>query len=85
MSYLELYETILKPWASVNDIKIIAHCGRDNATRIRNGIQKEILKTGKKIPYGKTKVVPTKMVIDYVGIDLDYVLTMAKTEKLLRT
>ena len=37
------------------------------------------------IPYGKTKVVPTKMVIDYVGIDLDYVLTMAKTEKLLRT
>lgn len=81
MSYLQLCETITKPWSNANDIKKIAQCGRDNAVKIREAIQKEIIKSGKNIPYGKTKYVPTKMVIDYVGLDLNYIFDMAKSEK----
>ena len=44
MSYLELYKIILKPWASINEIRLIANCGRDSAIKIRNTIQNKIIK-----------------------------------------
>ena len=72
MSYLELFKIISKPWASIKEISLIANCGRDTAIRIRNNIENEIIKDGKRIPKSKTIVVPTKKVIEYLGLDLDY-------------
>lgn len=80
MSYLELYQLISKPWASIKEIGLIANCGRDSAIKIRNMIEQEIIKDGKKLPNGKTIVVPTKKVIEYLGLDLDYIVSMANTE-----
>ena len=80
MSYLELFKIISKPWASIKEISLIANCGRDTAIKIRNKIEEEIIKDGKKLPKGKTIVVPTKKVIEYLGLDLDYIVNMADTE-----
>ena len=80
MSYLELYQLISKPWASVKEISLIANCGRDSAIKIRNMIEQEIIKDGKRLPIGKTIVVPTKKVIEFLGLDLDYIVCMANTE-----
>ena len=43
-------------------------------------IEDEIIKDGKKLPNGKTIVVPTKKVIEYLGLDLDYIINMANIE-----
>ena len=80
MSYLELYQLISKPRASVKEISLIANCGRDSAIKIRNMIEQEIIKDGKRLPIGKTIVVPTKKVIEFLGLDLDYIVSMANTE-----
>ena len=80
MSYLELFKIISKPWASIKEISLIANCGRNTAIRIRNNIENEIIKDGKRIPKSKTIVVPTKKVIEYLGLDLDYIINMANTE-----
>lgn len=80
MSYLELYQLISKPWASVKEISLIANCGRDSAIKIRNMIEQEIIKDGKRLPIGKTIVVPTRKVIEFLGLDLDYIVSMANTE-----
>ena len=80
MSYLELYQLISKPWASVKEISLIANCGRDSAIKIRNMIEQEIIKDGKRLPIGKTIVVPTKKVIEFLGLYLDYIVSMANTE-----
>jgi len=80
MSYLELYKIISKPWASIEEIRKIANCGRDSAIKIRNNIESEINKSGKILPTGKTIVVPMKNVVDYLGLDLNYIIEMASTE-----
>lgn len=80
MTYLELYQIISKPWASIKEIGLIANCGRDSAIKIRNMIEEEIIKDGKQLHHGKTIVVPTKKVIEYLGLDLDYIINMANTE-----
>lgn len=80
MFCLELYKIISKPWASIEEIKKIANCGRDSAIKIRNSIEDKINENGKVLPTGKTIVVPMKDVIDYLGLDLSYIINMANTE-----
>lgn len=55
-----LFRIVSKPWASIKEISLIANYGRDAAIKIRNKIEEEIIKDGKKIPKGKTIVVPTE-------------------------
>ena len=82
MSYIELYEVISKPWASVNEIRMIANnCGRDVATKIRDDIEKKIINEGKKLPKSKVKVVPTKEVLNYLNLNYDFIVQMAINEQ----
>lgn len=81
MSYMELYSIISKPWASINEIKLIANCGRDTAIKIRNQIQEKISKSGKQLPKSKTIIVPMKNVLDYLHLDYDYIINMAINER----
>ncbi len=83
MTSVELFQLISKPWATVRDIKKIASCGRDNATLIRNEIEKEISKKGKKLPVCKEKVVPMTYVIDYLGLNISHIAFMAQQEKII--
>lgn len=83
MSSLEIINILSKQWANVNDIKIIASCGRDKASAIRNFIIDDIKKSGKQLPIAKQKLVPMQKVIDYFNINVDYLYSMAKKEKSL--
>lgn len=83
LSNKELFNIISKPWASIQDIKKIAQCGRDKATNIRTVIEGEIIKKNKKLPSTKIKYVPMQSVVDYFNIDVDYIYSMALKEKKL--
>lgn len=80
MSYLELFQIVSNPWTSIKEISLIANCGWDAAIKIRNKIEEEILKEGKKIPKGKTIVVPTGKVLEYLDLNIDYIVSMTDTE-----
>lgn len=77
MDYKRLLELISKPWVDTCGIMEIAQCGRNTATRIRIEIEQSILESGKRIPISNRKHVPTKLVLDYLGIDESYVMNMA--------
>ncbi|MCL2838163.1 MAG: hypothetical protein FWE04_03730 [Oscillospiraceae bacterium] len=81
MTYGELFVLISKQWANVNDIKQLCGNGRDNARQIRNEIESDILKSGKKFLGGKEKKVLMSKVIDYLNMDIDYIAKMAMLEK----
>ena len=81
MTYGELFAILSKQWANINDIKQLCGNGRDKARQIRNEIALEILKNGKRLLEGKEKIVPMSKVIDYLGMDIDYIAKMAILEK----
>jgi len=81
MTYGELFALISKQWANVNDIKQLCGNGRDKARQVRNEIELEIAKSGKKLLGGKEKKVPMSKVIDYLNMDINYIARMAVLEK----
>ncbi len=81
MTYAMLYEKSLKPWLDTNDIMLVANCGRNSAIKIRRKIEDNIVKEGKVIPPSYEKVIPTNRLMDYLGLDIDYIYKMALKEK----
>ena len=81
MTYGELFAIISKQWANVNDIKQLCGNGRDKARQIRNEIELDIKNSGKKLLCGKEKKVPMSKVIDYLNMDINYIVKMAMLEK----
>ena len=77
MSYKEIINVIQKPWVDVEGIMQVAQCGKYSATRIRTEIEKQIIASGKKIPSSCRKRVPTKLLLDYLGLNEDYIYSMA--------
>lgn len=78
MDYIKMYELLSKPWIDTEGIMKLAQCGKHSATKIRLEIEQQILNSGKKLPLSSRKNVPTKMVLDYLGLDENYIYTMAK-------
>lgn len=78
LSFIEMKEIISKVWLNVDDIMKLAHCGKHSTTNIRNEIEGQVVSSGKKLPTGMYKCVPTKLVLDYLGLDVDYILNMAE-------
>ena len=77
MDYKKLLELISKPWIDTNGIMEVALCGRNTATRIRIEIEQTILESGKKIPISNKKHVPTRLLLEYLGLDEEYIKHMA--------
>ena len=77
MNYKELLILISKPWIDTNEIMEIAECGRNTATKIRMEIEQNIIDSGKRIPISNRKHVPTRLVLDYLGMDEEYIKNMA--------
>ena len=80
ITYSEIFTTISKQWANVNDIKQLCGNGRDKARQIRIEIEFDIKNSGKKLLVGKEKKVPMSKVIDYLNMDVDYIAKMAMLE-----
>ena len=78
MSNSDLLNIINKPWLDINDIKLIANCGDSSARRIVENINTMVVDEGKILPPSKTKMVPTKLVLDYLGIDINFIIETTK-------
>ena len=77
MNYKEMLEIVSKVWISSNDIMKICNCGKNTANKIRQDVEKIIIDNGKVIPPSVVKYVPTKLVLEYIGLDEDYIFKMA--------
>ena len=77
MNYKKMYEILSKPWLDVNDIKAITSLGRDKSSQIRNNIIKMVLDDGKRLPETRKKLVPTNYVVNYLGLEIDFIKKMA--------
>ena len=80
-----MFSVLSKPWANVNDIKLIACCGRDKATEIRNKIIIDIKSHGKNLPVAREKIVPMSKVMEFLNLDIDYITLMANKESLIQS
>lgn len=81
LNYIELRNAILNPWSDVKRIMLIASVGKNSAIKIRQAIETEILKEGKKLPQSSPIVVPTKKVLDYLGLEEKYIFEMAEEQE----
>ena len=77
MNYKEMLEIVSKVWINSNDIMKLCNCGKNTANKIRQDIEKIIINNGKVIPPSVVKYVPTKLVLEYIGLDEDYIFKMA--------
>ena len=77
MNYKEMLEIVSKVWINSNDIMKLCNCGKNTANKIRQDIEKIIIDNGKVIPPSVVKYVPTKLVLEYIGLDEDYIFKMA--------
>ena len=50
---------------------------------IRREIEDKVKESGKRLPDSRCKVVPTLLVLDYLGIDVDSVLHLINKKELL--
>lgn len=81
MTSSEAMLILSKPWLNVKDIGLILECGRDKASNIRDAIIEIIRKSGKTLPRGKYKIIPTKSFIEYLDLDIDFIFNMSNFEK----
>ena len=77
MDYKELSHIISIPWIDTEGIMKINNCSRHTATKIRKDIEEEIINSGKKLPTSSRKHVPTKLLLEYLGLEEDYIFNMA--------
>ncbi len=78
MDYRELSQLISFPWIDTEGIMKLNSCSRHSATKIRKEIEEEMRNMGRKIPSSSRKHIPTKMVLDYLGLEEDYIFNMAE-------
>ena len=77
MNYKEMLEIVSKVWINSNDIMKLCNCGKNTANKIRQDVEKIVIDNGKVIPPSVVKYVPTKLVLEYLGLDEDYIFKMA--------
>ena len=77
MTYKDILDIALCPWIDVYGIMRIADCGKSTASKIRAEIEQKIIDSGKKLPLSNKKHVPTKLVLDYLGLAENYIIRMA--------
>ncbi len=81
MSYIETYDILNKLWIDTKDIQKLLNCGKESARQVRNEIENIITNNGYKLPLGKNKKVSTKALIEYLGLDINYIMEMASLEQ----
>ncbi len=70
----ETLEIISKQWATVKDIRLLASVGNNKALQIKNEIQQNIKKAG----FMTTTKIPMDMLVNYLGINVEYLKKISK-------
>ncbi len=72
----EMLDLVGQQWATVYDIMKIGNCGKNKAQQVKKEIKDDIkTKLDKDLPYG---VVPMEKVVDYYGININYLRKVSK-------
>ena len=80
MNYKEVVNIVSKLWLTSDDIMKLCSCGKNSALQIRKNVEQLVLDSGKFIPPSMTKHVPTRLVLEYIGIDENYIFEMASRQ-----
>ena len=76
----EQLNAMASQWADNKAICIIGGVGSTKAIKIKKEIINQIENSGYRVP--RQSVVPMRYVIDYFGIDINYLKRLAKLEKI---
>ena len=77
MNYKYVCSLIDKVWLNTEDMQKLCICSRKSAMDIR----REVEESGKRLPTAKCKVVPTMVLLDYLGIDVNTILDVSTKGK----
>lgn len=81
MSNESVQDLVNKIWLNTEDIQKLCNCSRNSAMAIRKEVEEKVKESGKRLPTARCKVVPTMLVLDYLGIDVDIVLNISTKQK----
>ena len=84
MTSTEKFNLISKQWANVKDIMLLAECGRDKATLIRNEITAKIINEGKNVFRGRKIIIPMEYLVELLGLNRELIAKNAIIEQKIR-
>ena len=75
MNAHDMLEILSKQWCNTEDLKKLTGLGKNNISKLKAKIRKELLSKGYKLP---TKLLPMNEVVNYLKIDIEYLNQIAK-------
>ena len=75
MNAHDMLEILSKQWCNTEDLKKLTGLGKNNISKLKTKIRKELMSKGYKLP---TKLLPMNEVVNYLKIDIEYLNQIAK-------
>lgn len=75
MNAHDMLEILSKQWCNTEDLKMLTGLGKNNISKLKTKIRKELMSKGYKLP---TKLLPMNEVVNYLKIDIEYLNQIAK-------
>lgn len=75
MNAHDMLEILSKQWCNTEDLKKLTGLGKNNISKLKTKIRKELMSKGYKLP---TKLLPMNEVVNYLKIDIEYLNHIAK-------
>ena len=75
MNAHDMLEILSKQWCNTEDLKKLTGLGKNNISKLKTKIRKELMSKGYKHP---TKLLPMNEVVNYLKIDIEYLNQIAK-------
>lgn len=75
MNAHDMLEILSKQWCNTDDLKKLTGLGKNNISKLKTKIRKELMSKGYKLP---TKLLPMNEVVNYLKIDIEYLNQIAK-------
>lgn len=75
MNAHDMLEILSKQWCNTEDLKKLTGLGKNNISKLKIKIRKELISKGYKLP---TKLLPMNEVVNYLKIDIEYLNQIAK-------
>lgn len=75
MNAHDMLEILSKQWCNTEDLKKLTGLGKNNISKLKTKIRKELMSKGYKLP---TKLLPMNEVVNYLKIDIEYLNQTAK-------
>ena len=75
MNAHDMLEILSKQWCNTEDLKKLTGLGKNNISKLKTKIRKELMSKGYKLP---TKLLPMNEVVNYLKIDIEYLNQIAE-------